>query len=112
MRKKKLEWEQYLDKAKKAHSDEESFLGLAVKSLAREKGFGDYSENFNCCFASESETIITFMEEFEYREMSIETFIPLSKNEICKDLLEYSSHYYAEISSEVIDILTKLCEEN
>lgn len=112
MRKKKPEWEQYLEKAKKCHIEEESFLGFAVKSLAREKGFGDYSEYFNCCFASGTETIVTFMEEFECREMSIETFISLSKNEICKDLLEYSSHYYAEISSEVIDILTKLCEEN
>lgn len=83
-------WEKFLSKAIEYKSESESFLDKAVKELMRTKGFSEEQVAlFDACFASGTETIVTFNYDGEFNDLGLENYCSMTKEEIIDYLSEY-----------------------
>lgn len=85
-------WQELLSKAISYKDKSESFLGKAIQELMRTKGFSEeQAALFNACFASGTETVVTFNYDGEFNDLGLENYCTMTKEEI-------------------IDYLSKFCE--
>ena len=83
-------WRRLLSKAIKYKNESESFLDKAVKELMRTKGFSEEQVAlFDACFASGTETIVTFNYDGEFNDLGLENYCSMTKEEIIDYLSEY-----------------------
>ena len=83
-------WRRLLSKAIEYKSESESFLDKAVKELMRTKGFSEEQVAlFDACFASGTETIVTFNYDGEFNDLGLENYCSMTKEEIIDYLSEY-----------------------
>ena len=85
-------WKKLLLKAIDYKNKSEELLDKAVQELMRTKGFSeDQVALFDACFASGSETVVTFNYDGEFNDLGLENYCTMTKEEI-------------------IDYLSKFCE--
>lgn len=83
-------WRRLLSKAIEYKNESESFLDKAVKELMRTKGFSEEQVAlFDACFASGTETIVTFNYDGEFNDLGLENYCSMTKEEIIDYLSEY-----------------------
>lgn len=83
-------WRRLLSKAIEYKNESESFLDKAVKELMRTKGFSEEQVAlFDACFATGTETIVTFNYDGEFNDLGLENYCSMTKEEIIDYLSEY-----------------------
>jgi hypothetical protein len=83
-------WRKLLSKAIGYKNESESFLNKAVQELMRTKGFSEEQVAlFDACFASGTETIVTFNYDGEFNDLGLENYCAMTKEEIIDYLSEY-----------------------
>ena len=83
-------WRKLLSKAINYKIESESFLDKAVQELMRTKGFSEEQVAlFDACFASGTETIVTFNHDGEFNDLGLENYCTMTKEEIIDYLSEY-----------------------
>lgn len=94
-------WRRLLSKAKEYKYKSEEQLDKAVRELMRTKGFSEEQVAlFDACFASGTETVVTFNYDGEFNDLGLENFCTMTKEEI----IEYLSKF---CESKTIELLRK-----
>lgn len=94
-------WRRLLSKAIDYKNNSESFLDKAVQELMRTKGFSEEQVTlFDACFASGTETVVTFNRDGEFNDLGLENYSTMTKEEIIDYLSEYCE-------PKTIELLTK-----
>lgn len=94
-------WNRILSNAIAHKIKSESLLTKAVRELMRAKGFSEEQcQLFDACFASGSETVVTFNYDGEYADFGLENYGNMTKEEI----INYMSKF---LMKENVKILTK-----
>ena len=83
-------WRRLLSKAIEYKNESEALLNKAVQELMRTKGFSEEQVAlFDACFASGTETIVTFNYDGEFNDLGLENYCTMTKEEIIDYLSEY-----------------------
>ena len=83
-------WRRLLSKAIAYKNESESFLNKAVQELMRTKGFSEEQVAlFDACFASGTETVVTFNYDGEFNDLGLENYCTMTKEEIIDYLSKY-----------------------
>jgi hypothetical protein len=83
-------WRKLLSNAIEYKNKSESFLNKAVQELMRTKGFSEEQVAlFDACFASGTETIVTFNYDGEFNDLGLENYCTMTKEEIIDYLSKY-----------------------
>lgn len=83
-------WRRLLSKAIEYKNESEGLLDKAVQELMRTKGFSEEQVAlFDACFASGTETIVTFNHDGEFNDLGLENYCTMTKEEIIDYLSEY-----------------------
>lgn len=83
-------WRSLLSKAIGCKNESEIFLNKAVQELMRTKGFSEEQVAlFDACFASGTETIVTFNYDGEFNDLGLENYCTMTKEEIIDYLSKY-----------------------
>ena len=91
-------WRRLLSKAIAYKNESESFLNKAVQELMRTKGFSEEQVAlFDACFASGTETIVTFNYDGEFNDLGLENYCTMTKEEIIDYLSKYCGPKNAEL---------------
>lgn len=85
-------WEKLLNKAFSARYQAEGLLDEAVVELMKSKGFSEeIALKFRACFASGTETVISFNYEGELADLDVGVANSMNKEEIIERLSEHLS---------------------
>lgn len=83
-------WRRLLSKAIDYKNESEGLLDKAVQELMRTKGFSEEQVAlFDACFASGTETIVTFNYDGEFNDLGLENYCTMTKEQIIDYLSEY-----------------------
>lgn len=83
-------WRRLLSKAIDYKNESETFLDKAVQELMRTKGFSEEQVAlFGACFASGTETIVTFNYDGEFNDLGLENYSTMTKEQIIDYLSDY-----------------------
>jgi hypothetical protein len=83
-------WRRLLSKAIEYKNKSESFLNEAVQELMRTKGFSEEQVAlFDACFASGTETVVTFNCDGEFNDLGLENYCTMTKEEIINYLSKF-----------------------
>jgi hypothetical protein len=83
-------WRKLLSNAIEYKNKSESFLNKAVQELMRTKGFSEEQVAlFDACFASGTETVVTFNYDGEFNDLGLENYCTMTKEEIIDYLSKY-----------------------
>ena len=86
-------WNRLLSNAIAYKNKSEGLLDDAVRELMRTKGFSEEQcQLFDACFASGSETVVTFNYDGEYADFGLENYGDMTKEEI----INYMSKFLME----------------
>ena len=92
-------WRRLLSKAIEYKNESESFLDKAVQELMRTKGFSEEQVSlFDACFASGTETIVSFNYDGEFNDLGLENYCTMTKEEI----IDYLSKFCAPKTVELL----------
>ena len=83
-------WRRLLSKAIEYKNESEGLLDKAVQELMRTKGFSEEQVAlFDACFASGTETIVTFNHDGEFNDLGLENYCTMTKEEIIDYLSDF-----------------------
>lgn len=83
-------WRRLLSKAISHKNESEALLDKAVQELMRTKGFSEEQVAlFDACFASGTETIVTFNYDGEFNDLGLENYCTMTKEEIIDYLSDF-----------------------
>jgi len=76
-------WQKLLSEAIEHKVKSEGLLDLAAQELMRTKGFSEEQVAlFSACFASGTETIVSFNYDGEFNDLGLENYCTMTKEEI------------------------------
>lgn len=94
-------WEKLLSQAIEYKDKSEAALKKATQELMKTKGFSkEQAALFDACFATGTETIVSFNYDGEFNDLGLENYCTMTKEEIIHYLKKF-------LSKESVKLLTK-----